>query len=76
MMTISKKLAALLFVGVLLVSAAACKKDSQGEGPAEQAGKKIDQATERASQEIGKALERGGETVKTAGEDLQKEKGK
>ena len=71
-----KTVCSLLFAGALLLSAGACKKDSQGEGPAEQAGKKIDQATERASQEIGKALERGGDAVKKAGEDLQKEKGK
>jgi hypothetical protein len=70
------KIGSLLFTGVLLLSAASCKRDSQGEGPAEQAGKKIDQATERASQEIGKALERGGDAAKKAGKDLQKEAGK
>jgi hypothetical protein len=62
-----------LFAGVLLLGAGACKKDSQGEGPAEQAGKVIDQAAERAGRELGKALERGGDAAKKAGKDLQKE---
>ncbi|MGH7844171.1 MAG: hypothetical protein ACREQW_03225 [Candidatus Binatia bacterium] len=66
----------LLFAGALLLSAGGCKKDSQGEGPAEQAGKQVDQAMERAGEELGKALERGGDAAKEAGKDLQKETGK
>lgn len=75
-MKLLRQTGALLFAVVLLLSAAACKRDPQGEGPAEQAGKKIDQAMDRAGEKLGEALQRGGDAAKKAGQDLQKESGK
>ena len=43
---------------VFAVSANACRRNEQGEGAAEQAGKTIDKALERAGEETGRVLER------------------
>lgn len=63
----------LLMAVVLLFGPGACKKGPEGEGPAEQAGKKIDQSMAKAGEEVGKALESAGEAVKQAGQEVKKE---
>ena len=52
-------------MGVLLVSLSACQKK---EGPAERAGKDIDQATQKAGQQIQKA----GENIQDAAKGNKK----
>jgi hypothetical protein len=61
----------ILTVATVLVGPIGCKKTDEGEGSAEQAGKKIDKALERAGQETGKLMERAGEAMQKAGENLQ-----
>jgi hypothetical protein len=55
-------------VAALALSFNACKRNEQGEGAAEQAGKAIDQGLERAGKETGRALERAGEKMQEYGE--------
>jgi flagellar biosynthesis/type III secretory pathway M-ring protein FliF/YscJ len=70
MKTIGKYLT-LLSIAAILVGPIGCKRTDEGEGSAEQAGKKIDKALERAGQETGKLMERAGEAMQKAGENLQ-----
>jgi hypothetical protein len=70
MKTINKYLM-VLAIAAVLVAPTGCKKTDEGEGSAEQAGKKIDKALERAGQETGKLMERAGEAMQKAGENLQ-----
>ena len=53
-MKLSRTVSAALVGSVLLVSLPGCEKQ---EGPAEQAGKEVDQATEQAGEQIEKAGE-------------------
>jgi len=53
-----------LAMGVLALSLSACHK----EGPAEKAGKEVDQTMEKAGQQIEKA----GEKIENAAKDAQK----
>ena len=61
-----------LAVMSFVVSAAACRRNEQGEGAAEQAGKTIDKGLERAGQETGKLMEKAGEAMQKAGDNLEK----
>ena len=73
MKTIKKRLLILLIAAVM-VAPAGCKRSEDGEGPAEQVGRKIDSgfdAVERAGQETGKLMERAGESMQKAGESMQ-----
>ena len=73
MKTIKKKLL-ILSIAAVMVTPAGCKRSEDGEGPAEQAGRKIDsgfKAIEKAGQETGKLLERAGESMQKAGESMQ-----
>jgi hypothetical protein len=70
-----KELGLLIFITVFLTSAAACGKNEQEEGPAERAGKQLDEATKQIGQEAGKMLEQAGEAMKETGEKMQKESG-
>lgn len=72
----TRKIGAVILSAPLLLGGTACKRDADGEGPAERAGKQIDRGVERAGEQLGKALERGGEAAKKAGEELQKEASK
>jgi hypothetical protein len=58
---------ALVAIGVAL---AGCEKKA-GEGPAERAGRKIDQAVDEAGNEIAKATDAAGDTLKRAGDTLR-----
>jgi hypothetical protein len=70
MNTIEKHLVILVIVAVM-AAPAGCKRSEDGEGSAEQAGRKIDNALEKAGQETGKLLERVGESMQNAGEKMQ-----
>jgi hypothetical protein len=61
----------LLYVALVAtgVALAGCEKKA-GEGPAERAGRKIDQAVDEAGNEIAKATEAAGDTLKRAGDKL------
>jgi hypothetical protein len=72
MKTIKKKL--LILIAAVMVAPAGCKRSEDGEGPAEQVGRKIDsgfKAVEKAGQETGKLMERAGESMQKAGESMQ-----
>lgn len=70
MKTIKNKLL-ILVIAVVMVASAGCKRSEDGEGSAEQAGRKIDNALEKAGQETGKLMERVGESMQKAGENMQ-----
>jgi hypothetical protein len=70
MKTIKKKLL-FLAIAAVMIAPAACKRSEDGEGSAEQAGKKIDNALEKAGQETGKLMERVGESMQKTGEKMQ-----
>jgi hypothetical protein len=70
MKTIKKKLL-ILVIAALIVAHAGCKRSEDGEGSAEQAGRKIDNVLEKAGQETGKLMERVGESMQKAGENMQ-----
>lgn len=70
MKTIKEKLL-ILVIAAVLVAPAGCKQSENGEGSAEQAGRKIDNAVEKATQETGKLMERLGESMQKAGENMQ-----
>jgi hypothetical protein len=73
MNTIKKKLLILLITAVM-IAPAGCKRSEDGEGAAEQVGRKIDSgfnAIDKAGQETGKLLERAGESMQKAGESMQ-----
>jgi len=54
-MKLSKTVSAALIMSALVVALSACQKQ---EGPAEQAGKSVDKAVEKAGQQIEKAGEK------------------
>ena len=61
MLKFGKTVSAALVVGALLAALSGCQKQ---EGPAERAGKQVDQAVEKAGQQIEKAGESVQEAVK------------
>lgn len=70
MKTIKNKLL-ILVIAVVMFAPVGCKRSEDGEGSAEQAGRKIDNALEKAGQETGKLIERVGESMQRAGENMQ-----
>jgi hypothetical protein len=70
MKTINNKLL-ILVISALTIAPAGCKKSEDGEGSAERAGRKIDNALEKAGQETGKLMVRVGESMQKAGENMQ-----
>jgi hypothetical protein len=61
-----------LVIGAFSVSAIGCKRNEQGEGGAERAGKQVDKALEQAGKETGKLMGQAGEAMKEAGDKLEK----
>ena len=61
----------ILAIAAAMIAPAGCKRSEDGEGSAEKAGKKIDNALEKAGQETGKLMERAGESMQKAGESMQ-----
>ncbi|MBY0270927.1 MAG: hypothetical protein K2X06_13735 [Burkholderiales bacterium] len=64
-MNFKKSAAMALAAGVLMAGLSACKKE---EGPAERAGKKLDNAV----QEAGKKIEQAGEKIQDAAKEANK----
>jgi hypothetical protein len=76
MMKRGKNAAMLLALGVLIASLTACEKKevaTEEKGPAEKAGKQIDQAAAKAGEELNKVAEKAGEKMQQAGQKLQNE---
>jgi PBP1b-binding outer membrane lipoprotein LpoB len=66
--TMKKVMSVIAIASLALVLAGCGKKE---EGPAEKAGKQIDQTTEKMQQEAGQAMEKAGEKLQQAGEKAQ-----
>lgn len=65
MMKFNKNVAATLAIGILVAMLSGCQKQ---EGPAERAGKEVDNAVEKTGQQIEKA----GEKIEDAAKDAKK----
>jgi len=59
MITLAKTLVVVLVTGVLFVTLPGCQKQ---EGPAERAGKQVDQSVEK----VGQQIEKAGESIQDA----------
>ncbi len=59
---------AVLALGLVLT---ACQKSGDGVGPAEQAGRKLDQFTEKTGQELTKAAQEASEKLNQAARDAK-----
>ncbi|MPZ77811.1 MAG: hypothetical protein GEU77_14930 [Deltaproteobacteria bacterium] len=71
-MELLKKYVLVVLIAAVAVSTAGCKRNEQGEGPAEQAGKTIDKAVERAAEETGRLMDQAGETIQNYGGETKK----
>jgi len=67
-----KQYVLVIAIAAFAVSTAGCKRNEQGEGPAEQAGKTIDKAVERVAEETGRLVDQAGETIQGYGEETKK----
>lgn len=65
MMNFKKSAALVLAMGILLAGLSGCKKE---EGPAERAGKSLDNAVQKA----GEKIEKAGEKIQDAAKDAKK----
>jgi predicted small secreted protein len=65
MMNFKKSAAIVLVAGVLMAGLSGCKKE---EGPAERAGKAVDNAVQKAGEQVEKA----GEKIQDAAKDAKK----
>lgn len=68
MMKLKITMSSAIVMTALLAALYGCQKS---EGPAEQAGQKIDKAVEKAGEKIEQATEKLGEKVEKAGEDIK-----
>lgn len=59
-----------LFSAMALAAVIGCSK--QEEGPAERAGKQVDQAVEQAKDYTSEKMDEAGEAIEHAGEEMQK----
>ena len=66
-MSFSKKVIMSLCCFICVVAVTACKK----EGPAERAGKSIDQTVEKAGEKVKQTTEKAGEKIEDAGKKLK-----
>ena len=57
--------------GLIVCAAAGALIACQQEGPAEKAGKKVDQGVEKAGDKVDKAAEKVGDALKQAGEKVK-----
>lgn len=69
MTKISRSVSAALIVGVLVAGLSGCQQKK--EGPAEHAGKEIDNAVEKTDQQIDKSMEKAGESMEKAGDKMK-----
>jgi hypothetical protein len=65
--SILKNIMLVFFSCMIIVSFIACKK----EGPAERAGKKIDETVEKAGEKIKESAEKAGDKIEEAGEKVK-----
>jgi vacuolar-type H+-ATPase subunit H len=65
---LGKILGAALAMSAFLAVLPGCQKQ---EGPAEQAGKKVDQAVEQAGAKVDQAAKKAGEQIEKAGDSIQ-----
>lgn len=63
-----KQFMATMAMSALMLTLAACQKQ---EGPAEKAGKEIDQAGEKAAEQLKDAADKLGQQLEKAGEKMQ-----
>lgn len=68
MMESKMTMAAAVVLAALFAALSGCQKQ---EGPAETAGKNIDQAVQKSGEKIDEAKEKLGEKIEKAGENLQ-----
>ena len=68
MKKVAKTLPVLLSSAFLLFALGGCEKH---EGPAEEAGEKIDNALEKSGSKVDNAMEKTGKAMEEAGEDLK-----
>ena len=66
-MSILKKIVLVLFSCMIIVSFTACKK----EGPAERAGKKIDETIEKAGEQIKESADKAGDKIEETVEEAK-----
>jgi len=66
-MSILRKIILVFFGCMIIVFFIACKK----EGPAERAGKKIDETVEKAGDKIKESAEKAGDKIEEAGEKVK-----
>ena len=66
-MSIFRKILLILFSGMIIISFAACKK----EGPAERAGKKVDETVEKAGEKIDRSAEKAGDKIEETGKKMK-----
>jgi hypothetical protein len=66
-MSILRKVLLVFCSGMIIVSFTACKK----EGPAERAGKKIDETVGKAGKKIDESAEKAGDKIEEAGKKLK-----
>ena len=66
-MSILKNIILVFFSIMIIVSFPACKK----EGPAERAGKKIDETVEKAGGKIKESADKAGDKIEEAGEKVK-----
>jgi hypothetical protein len=66
-MSILKKIILFFFSCMIIVSFTACKK----EGPAERAGKKIDETVQKTGEKIKESAEKVGDKIEKAGEKVK-----
>ncbi len=62
-----------LLAAMVIAATVGCSKPKE-EGPAEKAGKQVDQAVEKAQSYTSEKLKELGKAVEHAGEDLEKKK--
>jgi predicted small lipoprotein YifL len=66
-MSILKNIILFFFICMIIVSLTACKK----EGPAERAGKKIDETVEKTGEKIKESTEKAGDKIEEAGDKVK-----
>lgn len=76
MLSFTHQFIRLIIIASMTVGVAACQKTDTADnekGPAEQAGKKLDQAASRAGEELNKATEAAGKGLQQLGQKMQNE---
>lgn len=63
----SKRLSIMAFLGLMLIGLAACDK----QGPAEEAGERIDNSAERMGEKIEDATDKAGDKMEEAGDKIE-----